>query len=87
VPQAGPRLHAPRETSPAAPIALPLRFAAVSYLHCPRCRLTIAERPDSLLVNCPRCLARAAVVSPLFASPLRAAERDAEGHSPAHAAG
>lgn len=87
MPRAGQRLHAARETSPAAATARGLRFAAVSYLHCPRCHVTIAERPDSLLVNCPRCLARAAVVSPLYASSLRAAGRDAEGHSPAHAGG
>jgi hypothetical protein len=27
-----------------------------------------------MLVNCPRCLARAAVAAPLFVSPLRASE-------------
>lgn len=52
------------------------------YLHCPRCRLTIKCRTDYLtLTSCPRCLARAAIVTELFSSPLnglelRALDRD-----------
>ncbi|HWC27716.1 MAG TPA: hypothetical protein VG474_14095 [Solirubrobacteraceae bacterium] len=56
------------------------------YLHCPRCRLAVTCRATYLtLTNCPRCLARAALVSPLFASPLNGMElRGAE--APARAA-
>jgi len=52
-----------------------------TYLHCPRCRLAIRCRAQYLtMTNCPRCMARAAVASPLFASPLNAAElRVSEG--------
>lgn len=47
----------------------------MTYLQCPRCRLAIRCRAHYLmLTNCPRCLARAAVVSPLSASVLRPAE-------------
>lgn len=47
----------------------------MTYLHCPRCRLAIKCRAHYLmLTNCPRCLARAAITSPLFASPLSATE-------------
>ena len=46
-----------------------------TYLHCPRCRLAIRQRHRYLsVINCPRCLARAAIVSPLFTSPLNAWE-------------
>jgi hypothetical protein len=54
----------------------------MTYLHCPRCRLAIRCQAQYLtMTNCPRCLARAAVASPLFSSPLtaaqlRASERD-----------
>lgn len=45
------------------------------YLHCPRCRLAIKCVADYLiLTNCPRCLARAAIAAPLFASPLNSVE-------------
>ena len=45
------------------------------YLHCPRCRLAIRCRADYLrLSSCPRCLAHAAIVSPLFSSPLNGVE-------------
>jgi hypothetical protein len=51
------------------------RDARMTYLHCPRCRLAIRCRAHYLtLTNCPRCLARAGIVSPLFASPLDAHE-------------
>ncbi len=41
----------------------------MTYLHCPRCRLAIRSRADYLgPTNCPRCLARAAIASPLFQS-------------------
>lgn len=58
------------------------------YLHCPRCRLAIACRADYLMIltNCPRCLARAAITAPLFASPLNGAELHASDREPAHAA-
>jgi len=57
----------------------------MSYLHCPRCRLAIRCRAHYLtLTNCPRCLARAQIVAPLFASPLSARELRADG--PAHPA-
>jgi tRNA G26 N,N-dimethylase Trm1 len=47
----------------------------MSYQHCPRCRLAIRTRATYLtLVNCPRCLAHAGIVSPLFTSPLNASE-------------
>ena len=47
----------------------------MTYLHCPRCRLAIRSRANYLLLdNCPRCLARAAIVSPMFSSPLNAME-------------
>jgi tRNA G26 N,N-dimethylase Trm1 len=46
-----------------------------TYQHCPRCRLAIRCRATYLsLTNCPRCLARAGIVSPLFHSPLNAME-------------
>jgi len=52
----------------------------MSYLHCPRCRLAIRCRAHYLaLTSCPRCLARARIVSPLFASPLTARELHAKG--------
>lgn len=55
----------------------------MSYLHCPRCRLAIRCRAHYLmLTNCPRCLARAQIVTPLFTSPLSARELRAKG--PAH---
>ncbi len=58
------------------------------YLHCPRCRLAIACRADYLmLTNCPRCLAHAAIVAPLFTSPLNSAElHAAQPRAPARAA-
>jgi len=55
-----------------------------TYLHCPRCRLAIRCRAQYLtMTNCPRCLARAAVASPLFASPLTAAELRLSERDPA----
>jgi len=47
----------------------------MTHLHCPRCRLAIRCRADYLrLTNCPRCLARAAITSPLFTSALNATD-------------
>lgn len=49
--------------------------ADLMYLHCPRCRLAIRCRAGHLMPSsCPRCLARAAIVSPLFPSPLNGVE-------------
>jgi tRNA G26 N,N-dimethylase Trm1 len=43
----------------------------MTYLHCPRCRLAVRCRASYLtFTNCPRCIARAAIVSPMFSSPL-----------------
>jgi hypothetical protein len=56
------------------------------YLHCPRCRLAINCRASYLmLTNCPRCLAHAAIASPLFASALNASELHATSDRPAAA--
>lgn len=53
------------------------------FLHCPRCRLAIRCRaPYLTLINCPRCLARASITSPLFASPLNASELRGENRAP-----
>lgn len=51
------------------------------YLHCPRCRLAIKCRVDNPIpANCRRCLARAAIAVPVFASRLNGAElRAADG--------
>ena len=54
----------------------------MTYQHCPRCRLAVPCRAIYLpFSNCPRCIARAAIASPMFSSPLdamalRAAERE-----------
>jgi hypothetical protein len=41
----------------------------MSYLSCPRCRLTIRIRaPYLVLRNCPRCLARAGLPTPMYTS-------------------
>jgi hypothetical protein len=41
----------------------------MSYLSCPRCRLTIRIRaPYLVLRNCPRCLARAGLPTPMYVS-------------------
>jgi len=56
----------------------------MTYLHCPRCRLAIKCRAEYLiLTNCPRCLARTAITSPLFVSPLDGAELHAARDSDA----
>ena len=45
------------------------------YLHCPRCRLAVRCRANYLMFsNCPRCIARAAIATPMFSSPLDAHE-------------
>ena len=47
----------------------------MTYLHCPRCRLAVRCRASYLtFTNCPRCIARAAIVSPMFSSPLDGAQ-------------
>jgi len=47
----------------------------MSYLHCARCRLAITRGVNCVSpTNCPRCLARAAVTSPLFGSTLNGVE-------------
>ena len=49
----------------------PARVGAVSYLHCPRCRLAMTQKHARLgMVHCPRCLARGRVAIELFSSPL-----------------
>jgi hypothetical protein len=41
----------------------------MSYLSCPRCRLTIRIRAPYLAIrNCPRCLARAGLPTPMYVS-------------------
>jgi tRNA G26 N,N-dimethylase Trm1 len=61
----------------------------MTYQHCPRCRLAIRCRATYLMMDhCPRCLARAAVISPLFCSPLDADQlRVVEASSVSPAAG
>lgn len=42
----------------------------MSYLTCPRCRLTIGIRAPYLTMrNCPRCLGRAGLPTPMYVSP------------------
>ncbi len=60
----------------------------MTYLHCPRCRLAIKSRADYLgPTNCPRCLARAAIASPLFASALNGLELRADDTAARRATG
>jgi hypothetical protein len=41
----------------------------MSYLSCPRCRLTIRiQAPYLVMRNCPRCLARAGLPTPMYVS-------------------
>ena len=56
----------------------------MTYQHCPRCRLAIRCRASYLkLTSCPRCLARAGIISTMFSSPLNAMElRGAEPDRP-----
>ena len=43
----------------------------MSYVNCPRCRLTVRVRFDSLAPeHCPRCEARHGVKEPVFLSPV-----------------
>ena len=61
------------------------RAETMTYQHCPRCQLhAIRCRASYLkLTSCPRCLARAGIVSPMFSSPLNAMElRGAEPDPP-----
>jgi hypothetical protein len=42
----------------------------MTHLTCPRCRLSIAIRAPYLMIrNCPRCLARAGLPTPMYATP------------------
>lgn len=42
----------------------------MSYLNCPRCRLSIRIRASYLVMrNCPRCLAHAGLPTPMYVSP------------------
>lgn len=42
----------------------------MSYLNCPRCRLTVRLRPDAIAPeHCPRCEHRHGVREPVFLSP------------------
>ena len=51
----------------------------MSYLSCPRCRLTIRIRaPYLALRNCPRCLAHAGLPTPMYATPRRASPTPAD---------
>lgn len=56
------------------------------FLNCSRCGLSIRTRFVSVqMEHCPRCLARARVLQPLFSSPmpmrtLRAARPDRQSH-------
>jgi hypothetical protein len=51
----------------------------MSYLSCPRCRLTIRIRAPYLAMrNCPRCLAHAGLPTPMYASPRRVIPGPAE---------
>lgn len=44
----------------------------MAYLHCGRCRLQIRTEASLIRIeNCPRCLARAGLVSPLVKSATR----------------
>ncbi len=43
----------------------------MSYVNCPRCRLTVRLRFDALAPeHCPRCEARHGVKEPVFLSPV-----------------
>jgi hypothetical protein len=43
----------------------------MSYVNCPRCRLTVRLRFDALAPeHCPRCEARHGVKEPVFLSPM-----------------
>jgi hypothetical protein len=51
----------------------------MSYLSCPRCRLTIRIRaPYLALRNCPRCLAHAGLPTPMYSTPRRATSTPAD---------
>jgi hypothetical protein len=55
----------------------------MSYLSCPRCRLTIRIRAPYLAMrNCPRCLARAGLPTPMYATPRRVAALDKPARIP-----
>jgi hypothetical protein len=42
----------------------------MSYVNCPRCRLTVRLRPDALApAHCPRCERKHGVREPVFLSP------------------
>ena len=53
------------------PARSPTRVGTMTYLHCPRCRLAVAQKAAWMgMVRCPRCLARGGVAVELFSSPL-----------------
>jgi len=69
--------------SPIPPLHRQTRSRAMSYLHCPRCRLSINARAHYLtLTNCPRFLARTAIAVPLFSSLLSAGQLRANSDDP-----
>jgi hypothetical protein len=54
-----------------------------SYLHCPRCRLTITPKADWMAMrHCPRCIARAHIAVELFSSPRTAQALYADNPTP-----
>ncbi len=51
------------------------------FLNCSRCGLSIAMRfPSMQMEHCPRCLARARLLQPLFPSPLPSKVLQTRGH-------
>jgi hypothetical protein len=51
----------------------------MSYLSCPRCRLTIRIRAPYLAMrNCPRCLAHAGLPTPMYSTPRRVTSTPAD---------
>ena len=57
----------------------------MTYLNCPRCRLSIPEPRFAALApdHCPRCIARRRVATPMFRSPLTMRELVSDADSPA----
>lgn len=65
------RGRAAGDVSATNPARSPERVGTMTYLHCPRCRLAMAQKVAWLgMVHCPRCLARARIAVELFSSPL-----------------
>ena len=70
------------DVSATDPAGSPERIGTLTYLHCPRCRLAMAQKHAWLaMAHCPRCLARARIAVELFSSPLPAATLYAENGS------